>query len=111
MKTNDIIIKNLQHWLNENGKSQKSLADEMNISELLVEHILSGKRSLLPEHIEVLSELMDTPIKNIARDASHSGDLTVEVRGQLTNRRSKQDLDAMLFAVEDYIKLNNNSEA
>ena len=47
MKTNDIIIKNLQHWLIENEKSQKWLADEMNISELLVEHILSGKRSLL----------------------------------------------------------------
>ena len=53
---------------------------------------------------------MDTPIKNIVRDASHSRDLTVEVRGQLTKRRSKQDLDAMLFAVEDYIKLKNNSK-
>lgn len=107
MRTNDIVIKNVQNWLRENDKSQQWLADELKVSRALVGHMLSGRRAILPERIEGLSKATNIPVKELVKDSSQSEKLTVQLRGQTSNRRSKQDLKSMMFAIEDYIGLKS----
>lgn len=107
MRTNDIVIKNVQAWLKENDKSQQWLADEINVSRALIGHMLSGRRAILPERIEALAEVLNISVKELVKDSSKSEDLTVQLRGQTSNRRSKQDLKSMMFAIEDYIGLKS----
>lgn len=107
MRINDIVVKNVQNWLKENDKSQQWLADELNVSRALVGHMLSGRRTILPKRIEALSEVLNIPVKELVKDSSQSENLTVQLRGQTSNRRSKQDLKSMMFAIEDYIGLKS----
>lgn len=107
MKTNEIVIKNVKHWLKENERTHEWLAQELDVSKSLVGHMLSGKRAILPKRIEALSKITGIPMKELAKDVSQSDLLTVKLRGQTKNRRSKQELNALLFAIEDYVGLRN----
>lgn len=107
MKTNEVVIKNVKHWLKENDKTHEWLAEELKVSKSLVGHMLSGKRAILPKRIEALSKITDIPMKELVKDSSQSGSLTVQLRGQTSNRRSKQDLKSMIFAIEDYLGLKS----
>lgn len=107
MRINDIVVKNVQNWLKANDKSQQWLADELNVSRALVGHMLSGRRAILPKRIEALSVVLNIPVKELVKDSSQSENLTVQLRGQTSNRRSKQDLKSMMFAIEDYIGLKS----
>lgn len=108
MKTNEIVIVKVKSWLKENGKSHEWLADELGVSKALVGHMLSGRRTILPKRIEALSKVLDIPMKELLEDTSiQSERLTVELRGKTTNRRSKQEVEALLFAVEDYVGLKS----
>lgn len=107
MKTNEVVIKNVKHWLKENNKTHEWLAKELDVSKSLVGHMLSGKRAILPKRIEALSKITNIPMKELVKDSSQSENLTVQLRGQTSNRRSKQDLKSMVFAIEDYIGLKS----
>lgn len=107
MKTNEVVIKNVKYWLKENDKTHEWLAEELNVSKSLVGHMLFGKRAILPKRIEALSKITGIPMKELVKDSSHSGNLTVQLRGQTSNRRSKQDLKSMMFAIEDYFGLKS----
>lgn len=107
MKTNEVVIKNVKHWLKENDKTHEWLAEELDVSKSLVGHMLSGKRAILPKRIEALSKVTGIPMKELVKDGSQSGGLTVQLRGQTSNRRSRQDLKSMIFAIEDYIGLKS----
>lgn len=106
MKTNEIVIQKVKAWLEEHGKSHQWLANELNVSKALVGHMLSGKRTILPKRIEDLSKVLGIPMKELVEDTSiQSERLTIQLRGNTTNRRSKQEVEALLFAIEDYVGL------
>lgn len=107
MKTNEVVIKNVKYWLKENGKTHEWLARKLDVSKSLVGHMLPGKRAILPERIEALSKITGIPMKELVKDSSKSGGLTVQLHGQTSNRRSRQDLKSMIFAIEDYIGLKS----
>lgn len=108
MKTNEIVIQKVKTWLQENGKSHQWLADELGVSKALVGHMLSGKRTLHPKRIEEISNILGIPMKELVEDTSvQSERVTINLRGKTTNRRSKQEVEALLFMVEDYVGLKN----
>ncbi len=106
MRTNTIVIDKVKAWMANNDKSHQWLADELNVSKSLVGHMLSGKRALLPNRIIELASLMGTSVEKLTKTPSSKQErMSVQLRGELTNRRSKSELNALLFAIEDYIRL------
>lgn len=106
MKTNDIVIDKVQKWLDENNKSHAWLADELHVSKALVGHMLSGRRTLLPKRIEQLTHVLGMSMKELTKDDSSLQTVyTVQLRGETTTRAAKRELDALLFAIEDYVSL------
>ncbi|UJF33928.1 helix-turn-helix domain-containing protein [Paenibacillus hexagrammi] len=108
MKTQEIVVKKVKVWLEAEGKSYQWLADELELSKGMVGHLLSGKRVLQPHYIEQIAKLMDIQLVDLLRDETlETGLLTVHLRGSISNRRSKRELDSLLFAIEDYIGLKD----
>lgn len=108
MRTQEIVVKKVKAWLEAEGKSYQWLADELGLSKGMVGHLLSGNRVLQPQHIEQIARLMDTQVVDLLKDESREkGLLTVHLRGTFSNRRSKRELDSLLFAIEDYVGLND----
>ncbi|MBO2946124.1 helix-turn-helix transcriptional regulator [Paenibacillus sp. F411] len=108
MKTQEIVVKKVKAWLEAEGKPYQWLADELGLSKGMVGHLLSGNRVLQPQYVEQIAKLMDTQVVDLLRDESREkGLLTVHLRGTISNRRSKRELDSLLFAIEDYIGLND----
>lgn len=106
MKTDEIVIQKVKSWLEQEGKSYQWLADELQISKSMVGHMLSGKRVLRPQYIEQLAKLMNIQLSELLQTESNNyGALTVRLRGKTSNRRSKSELDSLLFAIEDYVGL------
>lgn len=104
MRTQEIVIKKVKAWLEAEGKSYQWLADELGLSKGMVGHLLSGNRVLQPQHVEQIANLLDIQVVDLLRDEStEKGLLTVHLRGTVSNRRSKRELDSLLFAIEDYI--------
>ncbi|KPN96436.1 hypothetical protein AO843_16905 [Lysinibacillus sp. ZYM-1] len=76
------------------------------LSKSLVGYIPKGKRTLKPERIEQLAQIMNTTTKKLMQPEVVKKDkLTVNIRGELTNRRSRRELDSLLFAINDYTGL------
>lgn len=105
MKTNEIVIHKVKAWLNKEDKSYQWLAEQLAVSKALVGHLLSGERTLQPRHIEQLAAVLGISVKELLAQEQQQGHLTVQLRGNTSNRRSKRELDALLFAIEDYIGL------
>jgi transcriptional regulator with XRE-family HTH domain len=106
MKTHEIVVSKVKAWLEAKGKSYQWLADELGISKGMVGHILSGKRVLQPRYIEQLAKLMEIQLVELLQaEKKEQGLLTVHLRGTISNRRSKRELDSLLFAIEDYVGL------
>ncbi|MGE7673138.1 helix-turn-helix domain-containing protein [Lysinibacillus sp. NPDC094403] len=105
-RTNEIVISRVKKWLELEGKSYQWLAEQMDISKSLVGFILKGERTLQPERIEQLAKIMNiTPKELMQPEVIKEDKLTVNLRGELTNRRSRRELDSLLFAINDYIGL------
>jgi transcriptional regulator with XRE-family HTH domain len=108
MRTQEIVVKKIKAWLEAEGKSYQWLADELGLSKGMVGHLLSGIRVLQPHYIEKMAKLMNVKLVDLLQDeSSERGLLTVHLRGSISNRRSKRELDSLLFAIEDYIGLKN----
>lgn len=106
MKTYEIVISKVKIWLEAEGKSYQWLADELGISKGMVGHILAGKRVLQPRYIEELAKLMKIQLGELLQtERKEQGPLTIHLRGTTSNRRSKRELDSLLFAIEDYVGL------
>lgn len=107
MKTNDIVIDKVQKWLDENDKSHTRLADELHVSKALVGDILLGRRMLLPKRIEQLTHILGMSMKELTRDESILPTVCTvqQLCGEITTRVAKRELDALLFAIDDYVAL------
>ncbi|MFJ7982188.1 helix-turn-helix domain-containing protein [Lysinibacillus xylanilyticus] len=111
MKTNETVISRVQKWLDLEGKSYQWLAEQMGVSKSLVGFIMKGERTLKPERIEQLARIMNITTKELMQSEVITKDkLTVNLRGELANRRSRRELDSLLFAIEDYIGLKAQVE-
>ena len=108
MKTNEVVIQKVKNWLQENGKSHQWLAEELSISKALVGHMLSGNRTIQPKRIPELAKVLGLSVKELTEDSSiKSKRLVVQLRGSTSNRRSKQEVEELLFTIEDYIGLKS----
>ncbi|ANU28289.1 helix-turn-helix domain-containing protein [Planococcus versutus] len=106
MRTNEVVIEKVKIWLQENGKSHQWLAEELNISKALVGHMLSGNRTIQPKRIPELAKVLGMSVNELMEDSSlNSKRLVVQLRGTTSNRRSKQEVQELLFVIEDYLGL------
>ncbi|AXQ50872.1 helix-turn-helix domain-containing protein [Lysinibacillus fusiformis] len=106
MKTNDIVINKVIKWLEAEDKSYQWLAEQLGVSKSLVGCMLKGERTLKSERIEQFAKIMGITTKELVQsDAIREDQLTVHLLGELSNRRSKRELDSLLFAINDYLRL------
>lgn len=107
MKTQDVVIRKVKDWLDVEGKSYQWLADELGLSKSMVGHLMSGSRMLQPHHIEQISKILNVELVDLLKRDSEEEELTIQLRGITSNRRSKRELDSLLFAIKDYIGLKD----
>ncbi|MGB6409232.1 MAG: helix-turn-helix transcriptional regulator [Planococcus donghaensis] len=108
MRTNEVVTEKVKNWLQENGKSHQWLAQELGVSKALVGHMLSGNRTIIPKRIVELANVLGLSVKELTEDSSHgSARMTIQLRGTTSNRKSKQEVEELLFAIEDYIGLKS----
>lgn len=106
MRTNDIVIKKVNKWLEAENQSYQWLAEQLCVSKSLVGYMLKGERTLKSEHIEQFAKIMGITTKELIQtDAIKEDQLTVNLLGDLSNRRSKRELDSLIFAINDYLGL------
>ncbi|PRO66450.1 helix-turn-helix domain-containing protein [Alkalicoccus urumqiensis] len=104
MNTQELVRTRLKQWLEKENKSYEWLAEQLHVSKALVGHLLAGRRTFQPHHIEQTAALMNLSVSELlARE--EKGKLHVQLRGELTNRRSRRELDNVIFAVEDYLNI------
>lgn len=109
MNSNTIIVNNIKLWLQDHQKSQQWLAEEIGVSKALVGHMLNESRVIQPQRIVDIANVLGVSVNELTTDPSMRDErMTVELRGTLSNRRSKMELERLKFAVEDYIGLKSD---
>lgn len=109
MSSNQILIQNIKAWLEDHQKSHQWLAQEIGVSKAMIGHMLNESRVIQPQRIVDIANALGVSIKDLTSDASMKEKrMTVELRGTLSNRRSKMELERLKFAVEDYIGLKGS---
>lgn len=104
MKTNDIVINKIINWLVAEDKSYEWFAKQLGVSKVLVGFMLNGDCTLKSERIEQIARIMRITTKDLVHtDVIIEDQLTVNLHGELSNRRSKRELDSLLFAIKDYL--------
>lgn len=108
MNLNTVIANNIKLWLHDNQKSQQWLAQEIGVSKALVGHMLNESRVIQPQRIVDIAKALGVSVNELTTDPSMREErMTVELRGTLSNRRSKMELERLKFEVEDYIGLKS----
>lgn len=109
MISNQILIQNIKSWLEDHQKSHQWLAQEIGVSKAMIGHMLNESRVIQPQRIVDIANALEVSVKDLTSDASMKEErMTVELRGTLSNRRSKMELERLKFAIEDYIGLKGN---
>ncbi|TCI46184.1 XRE family transcriptional regulator [Exiguobacterium sp. SH3S2] len=108
MKSNTIIVNNIKSRLQDNQKSHQWLAQEIGVSKAMVGHMLNESRVIQPQRIVSIAKALGVSVNELTTDASMREErMTVELRGTLSNRRAKMELERLKFAVEDYVGLKS----
>lgn len=109
MNSNTIIVNNIKSWLQYHQKSQQWLAQEIGVSKALVGHMLNESRVIQPQRIVVIAKVLGVSVNELTTDASMRDErMTIELRGTLSSRRSKMELERLKFAIEDYVGLKSD---
>ncbi|MDP1395147.1 MULTISPECIES: XRE family transcriptional regulator [Bacilli] len=111
MKTNDLVIGKVIKWLESEEKSFVWLAEQLGVSLFHVEYMLKGERILKSERIEQIAKIMGIKTKELVKsEVIMENQLTVKLLGSISNRRSKRELDSLLFAINDYLGLKEQTK-
>lgn len=106
MDSNNIVVNNIKSWLLDNPKSHQWLAQEMGVSRELVGHMLNESLVIQPQRIVDIANALGLSVNELTTDASMEEErMTVELRGALSDRHSKGELERLKFTVQDYIGL------
>lgn len=109
MNSNKIVVNNIKSWLLDNQKTHQWLAQEIGVSKALIGHMLNESRVIQPQRIVDIANALGVSVNDLTSDASMKEErMTIELRGTLSNRRSKMELERLKFAVEDYIGLKGS---
>lgn len=75
----------------------------------MIGHMLNESRVIQPQRIVDIAHALGVSVKDLTSGASMKEErMTVELRGTLSNRRSRMELERLKFAVEDYIGLKGS---
>lgn len=109
MSSNTTLIHNIKSWLEDHQKSHQWLAQEIGVSKALIGHMLNESRVIQPQRVVDIANALGLSVNELTTDASMKEErMMVELRGALSNRRSKMELERLKFAVEDYIGLKGS---
>ncbi|TCI77879.1 XRE family transcriptional regulator [Exiguobacterium sp. SH0S1] len=108
MKSNTIIVNNIKSRLQDHQQSHQWLAQKIGVSKALVGHMLNESRVIQPQRIVAIAKALGVSVNELTTDDSMKEErMTVELRGTLSKRRSKMELERLKFAVEDYVGLKS----
>lgn len=104
---NQIIINNIQDWLNANDKSQKWLADEIGVTTALISLIFSQQRKLQTKYIISISKAIGVSLEKLtsSTEAKSEKEPQVSLRGKLSTEASKRKFEQLLWDIENCVNL------
>lgn len=101
---NDIVVNRIKPMLQLQGKTVQNLGEETGIPFIRVERLLADELRIHPNEIIKMAKALDTKVGTLLACQHEHGPLQVVLNGELTNRRSKRSFEAVLYAIEDYVK-------
>lgn len=101
------VLKNTQDWLDAKGYKHNWLAKQLNIGEVYMSQIFSGKRALLPKYIFAISEVTGIPLSEIAKNKDESKQPLYVLRGKISNDAGRSALSQALLDANRYVGLVN----
>lgn len=108
MNTNEKVIKVMNEWLQNNGKTKKWLAEGMGVDRTLVSKILAGDRPLTPQRMTQMAEVIGIDLSAILKETkTENAELTYSLRGRFSNRKSQSEFNQMLYSIKSYEKLRS----
>lgn len=109
---NTLTLKKIKDELESQGKSYQWLADQLRVSKALVGHLLSGERKMKTERLSSIANALNVDVIDLLPNESihRSGPLHIQLRGELSTRKSKRALEVALFAIEDYVTMKGANE-
>lgn len=107
MMNNQLIISNIQNWLNNNGKSQKWLANEIGITTALISLIFNQKRKLQTKYLISISKAINVSLEELTSSTNKRSEKEPQVllRGKISNEVSKKKIDQLLWDIENCVDL------
>jgi len=104
-KANESAIKKVKDWLDTEGKSIQDLAEEVGINKSLMGHILTGKRQFLPNRMAQVTKVMGITVEELLAEDHSEKSYVLSLRGKANSRTTKRQLENMLFAIEDCLRI------
>lgn len=105
MNASNIVVKNINEQLKSQGKSREWLAQQTGLSSSMIGHMLTGNRNIIPKRMVQIAQALKVSPNVLMKDPAKEERFTVKLRGETSNRRSKTDMNSLLFIVEDAIDL------
>ncbi|KMY52539.1 DNA-binding protein [Bacillus sp. FJAT-27231] len=111
MNRNEMVINKVRTWLEENDKSYQWLANQIGVSKSLMGHILNGNRQFLPNRMIQVAEAMGITVEElITPEHKKEKPYTLQLRGKADSRITQDHLKNMMFAIEDYLRIQRANE-
>lgn len=105
MNASNIVVKNINDQLKSQKKSREWLAEQTGLSLSMIGHMLSGNRNIIPKRMIQIAQVLGVSSKDLMKDPEKEERFTVKLRGETSNRRSKTEMNSLLFVIEDSIDL------
>lgn len=106
MNRNEMVINKVKNWLEHKEESQQWLADQIGVSKSLMNHMLNGKRQFAPTNMIKVAKVMGISVPELmAPEKTEEKPYTLQLRGRADSRSAKEDVRNMMFAIEDYLRI------
>lgn len=98
MGVSSVVASYVGNWLKQHNKSYQWLADELDVSKSLVQHMINGTRTITSERIFQLSNVLDVPVNELINNQQESEEYVVQLRGEISTREGKSALQNVIFS-------------
>lgn len=98
MSVSSVVAAYVSNWLKQHGKSYQWLADELEVSKSLVQHMINGTRTFTSERIFQVASILGVSVDELINNKQEAKEYMVQLRGEISTREGESALQNVIFS-------------
>jgi len=102
------VGRNILQLLDENGKTQVWLAEQLQVSKQVVQKIVKGKKAINAQEIARIAEIFHVPMERLTSHVQKPDDAVIQFMGKIENDEVRKQFEFLNRVIDEIVSLEDD---